>query len=190
MAGYFSRSGGRKVSCAHLAKSRRGQVASLQGTRSGHDIVYRIGSRMSGQPSCTRPRPRVGAVQTLRGWLRETWRRGEGGAARRAGRGGRAAPPGAPGAGPARGRPRLPERPGWRARARSAGRRVRACLIMQGGRPASSLPARRAGGRRAAPAAAVAAVATVTCLLVLCRAGHRAAPAPARTSRPSRPWSG
>jgi len=52
MAGYFSRSGGRKVSCAHLAKSRRGQVASLQGTRSGHDIVYRIGSRMSGHPSC------------------------------------------------------------------------------------------------------------------------------------------
>lgn len=48
------RSGGVKVSCEALAKSRRGQVTSLQGTRSGHDIVYRIGSRMSGQPSCER----------------------------------------------------------------------------------------------------------------------------------------
>ena len=52
MAGYFARSGLRKVRSPILTKSRRGQVDSLQGTRSGHDIVYRIGSRMSGQPSC------------------------------------------------------------------------------------------------------------------------------------------
>lgn len=52
MEGYFWRSGGVKVSCEAFAKSRRGQVTSLQGTRSGHDMVYRIGSRMSGQPSC------------------------------------------------------------------------------------------------------------------------------------------
>ena len=55
MEGYLARSGGLKVRLLALAKSRRGQVASLQGTRSGHDIVYRMGSRMSGQPSCARP---------------------------------------------------------------------------------------------------------------------------------------
>ena len=35
-----------------LTKSRRFHVCSEHGTRCGHDIVYRIGSRMSGQPSC------------------------------------------------------------------------------------------------------------------------------------------
>ena len=36
-----------------LTKSRRFHVCSEHGTRCGHDIVYRMGSRMSGQPSCT-----------------------------------------------------------------------------------------------------------------------------------------
>lgn len=40
-----------------LVKSRRGHVTSEQGTRSGHDIVYRIGNLMSGQPSCAPPPP-------------------------------------------------------------------------------------------------------------------------------------
>ena len=52
MEGYLAWSGSLKVSSEHLRKSRRGQVVSLQGTRSGHDIVYRMGSRMSGQPIC------------------------------------------------------------------------------------------------------------------------------------------
>ena len=54
MEGYLAWSGSLKVSSEHLRKSRRGQVCSLQGTRSGQDMVYRMGSRMSGQPSCDR----------------------------------------------------------------------------------------------------------------------------------------
>ena len=53
MEGYFWRSGDLKVSWEALAKSRRGQVTSLHGTRSGQLIVYRIGNLMSGQPSCS-----------------------------------------------------------------------------------------------------------------------------------------
>jgi hypothetical protein len=41
-----------KVRSPILTKSRRFHVCSEQGTRCGHDMVYRIGSRMSGQPSC------------------------------------------------------------------------------------------------------------------------------------------
>ena len=52
MEGYLAWSGSLNVSSLLLRKSRRGQVSSLQGTRSGHDMVYRIGSRMSGQPIC------------------------------------------------------------------------------------------------------------------------------------------
>lgn len=35
-----------------LTKSRRFHVCSEHGTRWGHDMVYRIGNRMSGHPSC------------------------------------------------------------------------------------------------------------------------------------------
>ncbi len=115
MAGYFSRSGGRKVSCAHLAKSRRGQVASEQGTRSGHDIVYRIGRRMSGQPSCAR-RARASAPRRL-----------SGGGSGKGGGGGRAGQRGARGtaAGPRRQTRRAPAR-------READR---ACLAVRAGGP-------------------------------------------------------
>lgn len=41
-----------KVRSPILTKSRRGHVCSLHCTRSGHDMVYRMGRRMSGQPSC------------------------------------------------------------------------------------------------------------------------------------------
>jgi hypothetical protein len=44
-----------RTRCTHLLallKSRRGHVISLVATRSGQDIVYIMGSRMSGQPSC------------------------------------------------------------------------------------------------------------------------------------------
>ena len=54
MDGYLAWSGSLKVSSEHLRKSRRGQVCSLQGTRSGQDMVYRMGSRMSGHPNCSR----------------------------------------------------------------------------------------------------------------------------------------
>lgn len=41
--------------CKHtFVKSRRGHVASWTITRSGHDMVYMIGRRISGQPSCGR----------------------------------------------------------------------------------------------------------------------------------------
>ena len=46
------RSGALKVRLFALVKSRRGHVLSLTGTRSGKLIVYMIGRRISGQPSC------------------------------------------------------------------------------------------------------------------------------------------
>lgn len=55
MEGYFLWSGALKVKLLALVKSRRGHVTSEHCTRSGHDMVYRIGSLMSGQPSCTAP---------------------------------------------------------------------------------------------------------------------------------------
>ena len=58
-AGYFSRSGSLKVKSPILTKSSGGHVDGAVATRSGHDMVYRMGSRMSGHPSCTRPRVRV-----------------------------------------------------------------------------------------------------------------------------------
>lgn len=38
----------------YLQRSRRGQVISEQYILSGHDIVYRIGKRISGHPNCAR----------------------------------------------------------------------------------------------------------------------------------------
>lgn len=46
-------SGALNVKLLALVKSNLGHVLSCTGTRSGHDMVYMIGRRISGQPSCT-----------------------------------------------------------------------------------------------------------------------------------------
>jgi len=53
MLGYFSWSGCLKVRLLALEKSSRGQVASPTEMRSGQDMVYMMGRRMSGQPNCS-----------------------------------------------------------------------------------------------------------------------------------------
>lgn len=53
-----------KVRSPILTKSRRFHVCSEHGTRCGHDIVYRMGSRMSGQPSCITNFNTLSAVRT------------------------------------------------------------------------------------------------------------------------------
>jgi hypothetical protein len=63
MLGYFAWSGCLNVRLLALLKSRRGHVTSLVLTRSGHDMVYMMGSRMSGQPSCrTQPQHMVHGI--------------------------------------------------------------------------------------------------------------------------------
>jgi hypothetical protein len=49
-----------------LTKSRRFHVCSEHGTRWGHDMVYRIGSRMSGHPSCITAECSVSLCQATR----------------------------------------------------------------------------------------------------------------------------
>ncbi len=70
-----------KVRSPIFTKSRRGHVCSLHCTRAGQLMVYRMGSRMSGQPSCASTLE--SAVSTMEwmmdwGWI-TAGRQGQGG---------------------------------------------------------------------------------------------------------------